>query len=108
MLYLQNTEDAQVLFVPKNGDVPSGELDFKARSTIDLDTVIDVQVVDLNVSDLYMHLAVTIPDGSPAGEYEYTVSVGDEILSTGILVIGEQSLPSEYEKTITYEQYESQ
>lgn len=108
MLYLQNTEEAQVLFVPRNCEIPSGDLVFKAKSTIDLATEIDLPVVNLDVSGLYLHLAVTIPEDCPNGEYEYTVLAGDEVVSTGILIIGENSTPEQYNHTIEYDQYEAE
>ena len=107
MLYLQNTQEAQELYVPKNGIVPPGEIIFKATSTIDLDIPIDVEVVDLNISTIFMLLSVTLPDSLVVGEYEYSVQVGDQIISSGLLVIGEFAKPDQYEKTIQYEQYES-
>ena len=105
---MQNTEEAQVLFVPRNGEIPEGDLVFKALSTIDRKTEIDIQVVNLDVSRLYLHLAVTVPEGCPTGEYEYTVSAAGETLSTGLLVIGEYSRPDEYNHEIEYEQYEAE
>lgn len=107
MLYLQNTQEAQELFVPKNGIVPPGEVIFKAKSTIDLETMIDVEVVDLNISTIFMLLSVILPADLVVGEYEYSVQVGDQIISSGLLVIGEFAKPDQYEKTIQYEQYES-
>ena len=107
MLYLQNTQEAQELYVPKNGIVPPGEIIFKAKSTIDLDIPIDVEVVDLNISTIFMLLSVTLPDSLVVGEYEYSVQVGDQTISSGLLVIGEFAKPDQYDKTIQYEQYES-
>ena len=108
MLYLQNTQEAQELFVPKNGIVPPGEVIFKAKSTIDLETMIDVEVVDLNISTIFMLLSVILPADLVVGEYEYSVQVGDQIISSGLLVIGEFDKPDQYEKTIQYEQYNAQ
>ena len=108
MLYLKNTEEAQVLFVPKNCEIPSGDLVFKARSTIDLDTEIDLQVVDLNVSYQYMYLSVILPDKVTNGEYEYTVQVENEVLASGLLIVGENSTPDQYNHEIEYEQYETE
>ena len=108
MIYLQNITDSQVVFVPKNGAVPSGDLVFKAKSTIDLAVEVSQGVIDLQTSDLYFRIAVTLPDGLPNGEYGYSLQVGDEILSSGLLVIGENSHPSEYNKEIQYEQYETE
>jgi len=107
MLYLLNIQEAQFLLVPRNGEIPEGDLTFKAKSTIDLTLEMDLQVVNLDVSALYLHLAVIVPEGCPVGEYEYSVQVGSQILSTGLLVVGELNKPSEYEKPIQYEQYES-
>ena len=108
MLYLQNTQEAQELFVPKNGIVPPGEVIFKAKSTIDLETMIDVEVVDLNISTIFMLLSVILPADLVVGEYEYSVQVGDQIISSGLLVIGEFAKPDQYEKTIQYEQYNAE
>lgn len=107
MLYLLNTQDAQFLLVPRNGELPEGDLTFRAKSTIDLTLEMDLQVVNLDVSALYLHLAVVVPDGCPVGEYEYDVKAGDRLLSTGLLMVGEFAKPEEYEKPIEYEQYES-
>lgn len=108
MIYLQNISESQVLFVPKNGSVPGGSLVFKAKSTIDLETEILQDVIDLNTSDLYFNIAVSLPGGLPNGEYEYTLTDGVQVLSTGLLIIGESASASQYNKEITYEQYETE
>ena len=107
MLYLLNTQEAQFLLVPRNGEIPQGDLTFRAKSTIDRTLEMDLQVVNLDVSVLYFHLAVIVPEGCPVGEYEYSVQVGDQVLSTGLLMVGELDKPEQYEKPIEYEQYES-
>lgn len=108
MIYLQNTTESQVMFIPRNGMTPGGDLVFKAKSTIGLDTQINRAVTDLQTSDLYFNLAIALPTGLPNGEYEYSLSSGGVLLSTGLLVIGENFSPSQYEKEITYEQYETE
>jgi hypothetical protein len=108
MIYLQNTTDPQVMFIPRSDAVPQGDLVFKARNTIDLEVEINEVVTDLQTSDLYFNLAISLPADLPNGEYEYTLAVGEIRLSTGLLVIGENSHPSEYNKEITYEQYETE
>ena len=108
MIYLQNTTDSQVLFVPKNGTIESGELTLKARNTIDNDFIIDT-MVDINTSDLYFNLAVTLPAGYPDGEYEYALMDNDIVLSTGILILeSAESRRTEYNKDIEYEQYKAE
>lgn len=108
MIYLQNTSQSQGLMIPKSGTPPTGDLVFVAKSTIDLDVKVNDVVIDLQTSNLYFNIAVTLPAGIPDGEYEYSLNVGDDVVASGLLVIGDKSNPSEYNKTITYEQYESE
>lgn len=108
MIYLLNTIEPQAVAVPRNSASIDGELTFRAKSTIDLDVVVDAGVTDLQISDLYINMAVTLPDGFPNGEYEYTLTDGVEILSTGLMIVGDNFRPSEYNKEITYEQYETE
>ena len=107
MLYLQNTRDPQAVSVPRSCKLSQGQVTFQARSTVDLDTVIDLQVLNLNLSRLYVDIAVIVPEESPVGEYEYILSVDGEVQTTGLLQIGDFGKAGQYEKTITYEQYES-
>lgn len=110
MIYLENTQEAQEVYIPRNnGETPQGgDLVFKAKNTINLDVEIDMYVSDLRVSDLYYFLAVILPDDVTDGEYEYTLSFEDTILATGLLVVGDLSKPDQYEKDVTYEQYETE
>lgn len=108
MIYLHNTTEAQVMFVPKNTAVPAGVLRFVAKNTIDLSVEVNRFVRDLRTSDLYFNLSVALPAGIPNGEYEYTLSVGDAVLSSGLLVVGENANASQYNKDVTYEQYETE
>lgn len=109
MIYLQNTQEAQVVYVPRSdGSRPQGDLVFKATNTINLEEGINQAVTDLQTSDLYFNLAIELPAGLTDGEYEYTLSAEGETLSTGLLVVGDYSKPNEYDKNITYEQYESE
>lgn len=109
MIYLQNTQEAQEVYIPRNdGSMPDGDLVFKARNTINLTEEIDMYVSDLRVSDLYYFLAVILPEEVTDGEYEYTLSFEDTILATGLLVVGDYTKPDQYEKDVTYEQYETE
>lgn len=108
MIYLQNTSESQVMFIPRNGSTPSGDLVFKAKSTIDLSEGINQVVIDLQTSDLYYNLGISLPADLPNGEYEYTLTSGEIVLSQGLLVIGDNFHPSEYNKEISYEQYETE
>ena len=107
MIYLQNTTESQVLFVPRNGAEASGELTLKARNTIDQDFIID-RVLDLRTSDLYFNLAITLPEECPDGEYEYALMDDNIVLSTGILVLQSADARTDYDKDIVYEQYRAE
>ena len=107
MIYLQNTTESQVLFVPRNGAESSGELTLKARNTLDQDFIID-RVLDLKTSDLYFNLAITLPEDCPDGEYEYALMDDNIVLSTGILVLQSADARTDYDKDIVYEQYRAE
>lgn len=105
MIYLKNISDAQTLMVPRNGESLTGEMSLSVRNTTDLTETI-LTMTDLNTSDHYFNLAVALPDGLADGEYQYTLKNGEIKVSCGLLIIGELRKPDEYEKTITYKQYE--
>lgn len=109
MIYLQNTQEAQVVYVPRdNRMVTQGDLVFKAKNTINLVEEIDLFVSDLQLSDLYFYLAVTLPENVTDGEYEYELKFEDTILSSGLLVVGDYTKPDQYNKEIEYKQYETE
>jgi hypothetical protein len=58
-----------------------------------------------NSSLLYYKMMIALPDKIMKGEYEYTLSDEVGVLSTGLLVIGDLEIPTEYNKEIAYEQY---
>ena len=106
MIYLEDTPGAQPLFVPRSRADVVGDLVLKIRSTVGLETVVDVDAIDLNTSALYYRLAVALPDGIAQGEYEYSLSDDTGALSTGIIYVGTLTAPTQHDTTITYEQYE--
>lgn len=105
MIYLRNTTDAQNMFIPKNRDIDESQLTFVVRNTIELDGFTSV-LTDLMTSDLYHHLAISLPENLADGEYHYSLMEGNILLSSGLLYIGDLSHPQEYGKTINYTQYE--
>ena len=108
MIYLNNTTEAQVVYIPRDTDF-SGTLQFTARSTVGLDIPISATMLDLRVHRLCYALAVTLPEGIATGEYEYTLKAGGEKVSTGVLVVRDGlTKPGQYNQSITYEQYEGQ
>ena len=108
MIYLQNDTTSQEVMLPKTMAVPEGQLVFKAVSTVEKEVEIQVNVEDLMTSELYFHLEVTLPGCLPDGEYQYTLSAGEEVLATGLLQVGDYDhSPDQYNRKMTYEQYET-
>lgn len=107
MIYLTNISDAQILMIPRNGGIVTGEMSLVLRNTTDQQET-TLSVTDLNTSGLYFNLAVTLPEGIADGEYQYTLKNGNIQVSCGLLYIGDLQSASQYERTITYQQYESE
>lgn len=107
MIYLTNISDAQILMIPKNGGIVTGEMSLVMRNTTDQQET-TLSVTDLNTSGLYFNLAVALPEGIADGEYQYTLKNGNIQVSCGLLYIGDLQSASQYERTITYQQYESE
>lgn len=107
MIYLKNISDAQVLMIPRNGGIVTGEMTLVMRNTTDLQET-TLSVTDLNTSGLYFNLAVTLPGGLADGEYQYSLKNGNIQVSCGLLYVGDLQSLSQHETTITYKQYESE
>ena len=107
MIYLKNISDAQILMIPRNGGIVTGEMSLVMRNTTDLQET-TLSVTDLNTSGLYFNLAVSLPGGLADGEYQYSLKNGNIQVSCGLLYIGNLQSPSQHETTITYKQYESE
>ena len=107
MIYLKNISDAQILMIPRNGGIVTGEMTLVMRNTTDLHEITP-SVTDLNTSGLYFNLAVALPGGLADGEYQYSLKDGNIQLSCGLLYVGDLQSPSQHETTITYKQYESE
>lgn len=107
MIYLKNISDAQILMIPRNGGIVTGEMTLVIRNTTDLQET-TLSVTDLNTSGLYFNLAVALPGGLADGEYQYSLKNGNIQLSCGLLYVGDLQSPSQHETTITYKQYESE
>lgn len=104
MIYLQHTADIQRMYIPKNGRDARGNIFFKAFSTIN-QFEFSFDAAEEGNSLLYHKVLVELKEGIPSGEYEYTLSDEVGVLSTGLLVIGNLEIPTEYNKEIVYEQY---
>ena len=107
MIYRKNISDAQILMIPRNGGIVTGEMTLMMRNTTDLQET-TLSVTDLNTSGLYFNLAVSLPGGLADGEYQYSLKNGNIQVSCGLLYVGDLQSPSQHETTITYKQYESE
>lgn len=107
MIYLKNISDAQILMIPRNGGIVTGEMTLVMRNTTDLQET-TLSMTDLNTSGLYFNLAVALPGGLADGEYQYSLKDGNIQVSCGLLYVGDLQSPSQHETTITYKQYESE
>ena len=107
MIYLKNISDAQILMIPRNGGIVTGEMTLVMRNTTDLQET-TLSVTDLNTSGLYFNLAVALPGGLADGEYQYSLKNENIQVSCGLLYVGDLQSPSQHEPTITYKQYESE
>lgn len=105
MLYLKNTTEEQLVHIPKtinNRDV--WEVVMRLRNTISSEDF-SIAAVVCNESALYYTLQISLVEGIPSGEYEYSLSNEIGELSTGLLVVGDMESFVEYSNEITYEQY---
>lgn len=107
MIYLKNISDAQILMIPRNGRIVTGEMSLVMRNTTDQQET-TLSVTDLNTSGLYFNLAVALPGELADGEYQYSLKDGNIQVSCGLLYVGDLQSPSQHETTITYKQYESE
>ena len=107
MIYLKNISDAQIIMIPRNGEIVTGKMTLLMRNTTDLQET-TLSVTDLNTSGLFFNLAVALPGGLADGEYQYSLKNGNIQVSCGLLYVGDLQSPSQHETTITYKQYESE
>lgn len=105
MLYLKNITDSQDLRIPRDGNMTTGFKSLILKSTIDQDERI-FNISSSGNSANYFEFKITLQDNMPNGEYEYTLKDGGLVLSRGLLILGDVESHEEYNKTITYEQYE--
>ena len=105
MIYLDKTEQAQVLFIPRNKQGTNGGLVLKCKSSINQQAW-ESKVIDLQTSTYYYRVSFVVPAEAPQGEYQYTLSDDEGVLSKGILIIGENQKIIQYEKSAEYKQYE--
>ena len=78
---------------------------FSLKSTINLSVSVESRVVDLQ-SVLFIQFSIKLPADTATGEYEYSLTDDAGVVSTGLLVVEDTSVVSEYNLSVQYEQYE--
>lgn len=89
MIYLQNTDEAQRMFIPNNGLTAGESARLQIFSTVSKHEILDVTAELAPLGLLYFVVPVTLPTGLKNGEYEYVVSQRKGIISNGLVQIGE-------------------
>ena len=109
MIYLSNTTDAQIAYVPRDTEIPAGTtLTFTMVNIVDMDVVVNALVIDMGLHRMFYNVALQLPDGATPGEYQFELRGDGELLSTGLAVIRDNGAGvTEYNKVIQYEQYET-
>ena len=107
MIYLKNISEEQTILVPKNGEMVTGDVTLVMCNTTDHQEV-TLPVREQTTSQIYVKMAVALPEGLADGEYQYTLMDGNILVSQGLLYVGDLHPTSQYEKTIRYKQYESE
>lgn len=103
MIYLKNISTPQMVFIPKSRET-EGSLVFSIKSTINLSVSVESRVVDLQ-SVLFIQFKIELPADTATGEYEYSLTDDAGVISTGLLVVEDTSVVSEYNLSVQYEQY---
>lgn len=79
------------------------------KNTTDLNAILDTEVTDKGTSARFYTFDITLPEGIPDGEYEYTLQDDGLVLSTGIIKIqGKGGTDKQFNKEIAYKQYETE
>ena len=107
MIYLKNISEEQTILVPRNGEMVTGDVTLVMCNTTDHQEV-TMHVREQTTTQIYMKMAVALPEGLADGEYQYTLKDGNILVSQGLLYVGDLQSPMQNEKTIRYKQYESE
>ena len=104
MIYLKNISTSQILFIPRCREI-EGSLVFSIKNTINHSVSVNVSVVDLQ-PELFIQFPVKLPADTNTGEYEYELTDDAGLISTGLLIIEDESVVYQHNLSVQYEQYE--
>lgn len=107
MIYLDNIETAQSVYIPNNGVLESTGLKMRLYGATDNRWLEDIDVIDLKTFSQYHDVSLCLPDDLANGEYLYSlVNESNDVLSKGVLVIGGyQNRQVQYHDHEEYKQY---
>jgi hypothetical protein len=139
MIYLKDTTDTQYIRVPANGPKMEGDILLEMENTINRGTpfvltltpaafvparfivVSDEPFIDSegrqfvvrapspDRSRYYYFCSVQLPADAQPGEYEYRVTIGGEVISCGLAIVGDPTAHvTTYDNNQRYEQYQSE
>lgn len=105
MIYLSNIRAVQTAYIPRSMEAAiNGPVVLSMRSTIDL-TETSAAIISSEQLPLYWRVRLIVPGGMACGEYEYELSSGGRILSSGIIALTWEREVYEHNNVIEYEQY---
>lgn len=110
MIYLENIDESQSIWLPISTSSPVAWVTLELTSTVGLETLSESFVnADMTIPG-YAKIAINpvALDLTP-GSWEYTASRSGNVYGKGVLAVLTDMLPYRkvYEKNITYEQYEN-
>ena len=109
MIYIINTTNPQVVYVPASEKKVEGTLTFILRSTVNRKQTLSVSVAQEGMSDIYYKFTLTLSNTMQDGEYEFELKKGTTLLDSGLAMVGTSSTPiTDNNTVIEYEQYESE
>lgn len=106
MIYINNSETAQMISIPATAKKVDGGLTFILRSTVDNTEPVNLSVTQTGQSDLYYMFSLALPNKLQEGEYEYVLKKSDDVLECGLAMVGQGTGKEEYNTNTEYEQYE--
>ena len=108
MIYITNSTQSQVIYVPASEKKVEGAVTFTLKSTVNRNEPLTISVAQEGQSDIYYKFTLTLASTLEEGEYEYTLKQGNTTLDCGLAIVGSSSTNTEYNTVIQYEQYESE
>ena len=97
----------QSFYIPANGIIPEVTPALQVESTHDAGAPLQVPILAWAIDGDYLRISAQMPEGFHQGEWQYTLTAGDELMSSGLLMAGTPD-PVEiiqYNREIEYREY---